>query len=121
MEGRAANSCRGLFADSDWRPLFRTGAARVGDGPIGARSLLGGIRPEEASTKGTEGRTMKRRMILLRAGMEVTLVLLAVYFEPTHVVRGTLRGEAFYDGKPTSYWRGVVERDLKNGPPDLPV
>ena len=39
-------------------------------------------------------------------------VALAVYFEPTHCVRGWLWGEAFYQGRPTSYWRGVVEHDL---------
>jgi hypothetical protein len=43
-------------------------------------------------------------------------VALAVYFEPTHCVRGWLWGEAFYDGRPTSYWRGVVERDLSTEP-----
>jgi hypothetical protein len=32
-------------------------------------------------------------------------VALAVYFEPSHCVRGWLWGEAFYDGRPTSYWR----------------
>jgi hypothetical protein len=53
-------------------------------------------------------------------------VALAVYFEPSHCVRGWLRGEAFYDGRPTSYWRGVIQSDLhidpdtyfKNQPPN---
>ncbi len=40
-------------------------------------------------------------------------VALAVYFEPTYCVRGWLHGEAFFDGRPTSYWRAVVERDLQ--------
>jgi hypothetical protein len=43
-------------------------------------------------------------------------IALAVYFEPTHCVRGWLWGEAFFDGRPTSWWRGVVERDLKSDP-----
>src|SRR5436309_3374307 len=43
-------------------------------------------------------------------------VALAIYFEPTHCVRGWLWGEAFFDGRPTSYWRGVVERDLEIDP-----
>jgi hypothetical protein len=32
----------------------------------------------------------------------LTGVLLAVYFEPTHCVRGWLWGEAFFAGRPTS-------------------
>ncbi len=37
-------------------------------------------------------------------------VALAVYFEPSHCVRGWLRGEAFYDGRPTSYWAAEIEQ-----------
>jgi hypothetical protein len=55
---------------------------------------------------------MKRRMTLLCAGMAIVFVLLAVYFEPSHSVRGWLWGEAFFDGRPTSYWRKIVRRDL---------
>ena len=41
-------------------------------------------------------------------------VALAVYFEPTHCESGGwLWGEAFFEGRPTSYWRSVVERDLQ--------
>jgi hypothetical protein len=36
-------------------------------------------------------------------------VALALYFEPTHCVRGWLWGEAFYDGRPTSWWREELE------------
>src|SRR2546427_12738335 len=43
-------------------------------------------------------------------------VALAIYFEPTHCVRGWLWGEAFFDGRPTSCWRGVCERDLRTDP-----
>jgi hypothetical protein len=35
----------------------------------------------------------------------VMLLMLAAYFEPTHCVRGWLWGKAFFDGRPTSYWR----------------
>jgi hypothetical protein len=41
-------------------------------------------------------------------------VALAAFFEPTHYVRGWLWGEAFFDGRPTSYWRGVLEADLSD-------
>jgi hypothetical protein len=39
---------------------------------------------------------------------------LAAYFEPTRCVRGWLWGEAFFDGRPTSYWRGRVDRWLRD-------
>lgn len=57
--------------------------------------------------------TRRRTWLLLAALVGVAL---AVYFEPTHCVRGWLRGEAFFDGRPTSWWRGVVERDLRQDP-----
>ncbi len=44
-----------------------------------------------------------RRTWLLLAALVGTA--LAVYFEPSHCVRVWLLGEAFYDGRPTSYWR----------------
>src|SRR5205814_525263 len=47
-------------------------------------------------------------------------VAAAGYFEPTHCVRGWLWGEAFFDGRPTSYWRGVIERDLQVDRAPLP-
>jgi hypothetical protein len=50
----------------------------------------------------------RRTWILLVA---LTSVALAVYFEPSHCVRGWLWGEAFFDGRPTSYWRMVVAAD----------
>jgi hypothetical protein len=34
----------------------------------------------------------------------------AVWLEPTRVVWGWLRGEAFYQGRPTSYWRDEISR-----------
>ena len=47
----------------------------------------------------------RRRWLLLIALVGVAL---SVYFEPTHCVRGWLWGEAFFDGRPTSWWRLVV-------------
>jgi hypothetical protein len=46
----------------------------------------------------------------------LTGVMLAVYFEPTRCVRGWLWGEAFFDGRPTSYWRSIVVHDLQTDP-----
>jgi hypothetical protein len=51
----------------------------------------------------------KRTWILL---VLLLTVGIGVYFEPTYCVRGWLHGEAFFEGRPTSYWRTVVERDL---------
>jgi hypothetical protein len=41
--------------------------------------------------------------------LEAAFVLTAVYFEPTLTVRGKLHGEAFFDGKSTSWWRRELE------------
>jgi hypothetical protein len=32
------------------------------------------------------------------------------YEAATHVGRGALCGEAFFEGRPTSYWRGRIDR-----------
>lgn len=39
----------------------------------------------------------------------IACVTLVAYFEPTHCVRGWLHGEAFFDGRPTSYWGDEIE------------
>jgi hypothetical protein len=49
-------------------------------------------------------------------------VALAVYFEPTHCVRGWLWGEAFFEGRPTSYWADEIQQwdtvsDVAGGAP----
>jgi hypothetical protein len=51
----------------------------------------------------------KRRRIWF-ALIALVGVALAAYFEPTNCVRGWLRGEAFYDGRPTSYWAAEIQR-----------
>ena len=53
----------------------------------------------------------RRRTWILTIALAGTA--LAVYFEPSHCVRGWLWGEAFYDGRPTSYWRGLVTDALE--------
>jgi hypothetical protein len=40
----------------------------------------------------------------------VMLAAFIVWLEPTRVVWGRLRGEAFYEGRPTSYWRAEIAR-----------
>ena len=42
----------------------------------------------------------------------------AIYFEPTRCVRGWLWGEAFFDGRPTSWWRDVVHDCVKRQEPN---
>ena len=53
----------------------------------------------------TDPHQMKRWLRVLIAACEVLVVLLAVYVEPSQCVRGKLQGEAFFEGKPTSWWR----------------
>jgi len=59
---------------------------------------------------------MTRRRLLRWSLILVILAAVAVWLEPTRVVWGWLRGEAFYQGKPTSFWRGVIKRDLQTEP-----
>ena len=47
----------------------------------------------------------KRKRLLLIGVAIVALIGAALYEHSTHVARGWLRGEAFYQGRPTSYWR----------------
>lgn len=49
----------------------------------------------------------------------IAAVAFAVYFEPTCCVRGWLHGEAFYEGRPTSWWRQEVLHDFDRQPPTL--
>jgi hypothetical protein len=51
------------------------------------------------------------RRILIAAAL-VALTLGILYELSTHVGRGWLRGEAFYEGRPTSYWRGRCDQWL---------
>ena len=53
------------------------------------------------------------------AALVVGLLYFSLFEASTHVVRGWLRGEAFYDGRPTSYWRALIEDDLQRKPGDL--
>lgn len=52
---------------------------------------------------------MNPRTRILAGIVEAAAFLVAVYFEPTYCVRGHLHGEAFFDGKPTSWWRRELE------------
>jgi hypothetical protein len=47
---------------------------------------------------------MKRRRLVRLLALLAVLAALTVWLEPTRVVWGWLRGEAFYQGRPTSYW-----------------
>src|SRR5262249_23552783 len=48
---------------------------------------------------------MTKRRLLRWSLLLVILAAFAVWLEPTRVVWGRLRGEAFYQGRPTSWWR----------------
>jgi hypothetical protein len=49
---------------------------------------------------------MTKRRFVRWSLLLAILAAFAVWLEPTRVVWGWLRGEAFYQGRPTSYWRG---------------
>src|SRR5262245_31316013 len=57
---------------------------------------------------------MKTWLRFLITFLEAAVVLTVIYFEPTYGVRGVLWREAFYEGKPTSYWRDEIDRWLAN-------
>ena len=51
---------------------------------------------------------MTKRRLLRWSLLLVILAAFAVWLEPTRVVWGWLRGAAFYQGRPTSYWAGRI-------------
>ena len=59
---------------------------------------------------------IKKWRIWLAAFVLAAVTVGAWYEWTTHVARGWLRGEALFHGRPTSYWRGIVERDLRVKP-----
>src|SRR4051794_17187234 len=54
----------------------------------------------------TAGRACLRRPLRVLAALLVLISLLVL--ESQCIVSGLLRGEAFYKGRPTSYWKQVV-------------
>jgi hypothetical protein len=66
---------------------------------------------------------MKRWPMFLVYFLEIAVMLTAIYYEPTFSVRGTIWREAFYDGKPTSWWRAELDLwdvTITPAPPPLP-
>jgi hypothetical protein len=67
-------------------------------------------------------RVMTKRRLLRWSLLLVIFAAFAVWLEPTRVVWGWLRGEAFYQGRPTSWWRAELnrwERQLWGGGPNI--
>src|SRR5262245_32398789 len=62
---------------------------------------------------------MGKRRLLHWSLLLVIFAAFAVWLEPTRVVWGWLRGEAFYEGRPTSWWRnelshwGILEKRIE--------
>jgi hypothetical protein len=52
---------------------------------------------------------MKPWLRVLLTFLEASIVLAVAYFEPSYHVRGTLWREAWFDGKPTAYWRDELQ------------
>lgn len=44
-----------------------------------------------------------------KAGVIVFVLIFAVWLEPTRLGWGWIRGDAFYDGRPTCYWEQVLK------------
>jgi HEAT repeat protein len=53
---------------------------------------------------------MRKRWYIFTGGAVLVLVGI-VYFDPTRVLIGLLRGEGFYRGRPVSYWAKTLEDD----------
>ena len=49
---------------------------------------------------------LRRVVIVVVPGL---LILAGLYEAATHVGRSWLSGEAFYEGRPTSWWRGRID------------
>jgi hypothetical protein len=58
---------------------------------------------------------MTKRRLLCWSLTLLTFAAFAVWLEPTRVVWGWLRGDAFYQGRPTSWWREVLRKDGEKG------
>jgi HEAT repeat protein len=56
---------------------------------------------------------MKKR--ILWSAFAMTALLVLGFFAPDIFwsINGLIRGEAFYDGKPTSWWRGMAQREFR--------
>jgi hypothetical protein len=57
----------------------------------------------------------KIRLVIRRTLVVVLFLALFAAFEPTHVIRGVLRGESFFDHRPTSYWIGILGSTALSG------
>jgi hypothetical protein len=53
---------------------------------------------------------MTKRRLLRWSLILLIFAAFAVWLEPTRVVWGWLRGEAFYHGRPTSWWREELDK-----------
>jgi len=50
---------------------------------------------------------MKRRVLW---GLALVFLVAVAFLEPTGVLRGWLRGESFYQGRPTTYWSSELRQ-----------
>jgi HEAT repeats len=57
----------------------------------------------------------RKRRIWLLLGFSLLALLLAALFEPNRIIIGIVRGEAFLDWRPTSYWREILLVDGQSG------
>src|SRR5262249_13736461 len=50
----------------------------------------------------------KRTIVFASIGAILAIAVLGAFLDPTRTVWGYLRGDKFYQNRPTSYWRTVV-------------
>src|SRR3954470_12842024 len=71
--------------------------------------------PRRQPGRRTDVRKFLRKRRLLAGLFVMAFLVVAAWFEPTCAVRGWLRGEAFYQGRPTSYWSRELQHWSRTG------
>lgn len=59
---------------------------------------------------------IRKRLLFGPLAVVILAAALVAWLEPTRAARGWVHGEAFYDGRPTSYWRGKIDDWAKEFP-----
>jgi HEAT repeat protein len=52
---------------------------------------------------------MKLKWLVLAVGLAAVVLGMVVLWEPTGILLGHLRGESFFQGRPTNYWRQALQ------------
>lgn len=89
----------------------------TGSDALSPPNRSGRIAPKGPKNFAMFEETMKRRSLLWLSIVLATGLVLALAFPTSHyVLIGLLQNEAFYDGKPTSYWVSALQKRGYFGP-----